>query len=419
MHLFQYKKNKLYAENVPVEKIAKEVGTPVYIYSYKTIQRHFQVFQKAFAKTEHLICFSMKCNSNIAILRIIANEGGGVDIVSGGELYRALEAGVDPQKIVYSGVGKAEWEIEAALKAEILSFNIESEAELDLIAKVAKKVGKKAPISLRVNPNIDPKTHPYISTGLKKSKFGIDVKKALEIYKKAHKLSHIEVIGLDCHIGSQLTKVKPFIDALRKLKELIKQLGKNGIRIHHLDLGGGLGIRYRDEMPPSPDQYAKAIIEEIQGMGITLVFEPGRVIMGNAGILVTKTLYTKKNSAKEFVIVDAAMNDLIRPAFYGSYHEIQPVIKKNRKKKKSDIVGPICESGDFFAQDRHFPTVESDDLIAIFSAGAYGFTMSSNYNTRPRVAEVLVNGNQYSVIRERETLEDLIRGEKIPEFLKK
>lgn len=417
MHFFQFKKNKLYAEQIPVEEIAQKVGTPVYVYSYATLKRHFSIFNEAFAAVPHLLCFSMKCNSNLAILKAIANEGGGVDIVSGGELFRALQSGVDPQKIVYSGVGKTDAEIEQALKAGILMFNVESEPELEAINRVAGTLGKKAPISLRVNPNIDPKTHPYISTGMKKSKFGIDVKKALEIYKKAKALPNLKILGLDCHIGSQLTQVRPFVDALKKLKILISKLRKLGIDIHYLDLGGGLGIRYKDENPPSPVHYAKAILDEIKDLNVTLIFEPGRVIMGNSGILLTRVIYNKKGSAKEFVVVDAAMNDLIRPAFYGSFHEISHANQKKGRKRKTDVVGPICESGDFFAQNRLLPEAKAGDLLAIFSAGAYGFAMSSNYNSRPRAAEVLVNDDQFHVIRERETLEDLVKGEKIPDFL--
>ena len=414
MHFFQYKNKQLYAESIPVQQITQEVGTPVYIYSHATLERHFRVFDEAFQGLPHLICFSMKCNSNLAILNLFAKQGAGVDIVSGGELFRAVKAGVSPRKIVYSGVGKTAAEMAMALDANILFFNVESEEELYTLNEVASQKGKKAPISLRVNPNINPKTHPYISTGMKKSKFGIEVKQAFALYQKAAKLPGVEIVGLDCHIGSQLTQVRPFVDALRKLKELISSLRGKGISIRYLDLGGGLGIRYQDEAPPSPAEYAKAIKKELKELDLTLVFEPGRVLMGNSGILVTQTLYHKKGSAKEFVIVDAAMNDLIRPAFYGSYHDSQPVLKSNRKKKKVDIVGPICESGDFFAQNRQLPDVKSGELLAIFSAGAYGFAMSSNYNSRPRVAEVLVNGNHYHVIRKRETLEDLVSHESIP-----
>jgi len=419
MTFFHYKNNQLFAENVSVQKIVREVGTPVYVYSLSAIQKHFHDFDSAFRSVDHLLCFSMKCNSNLAVLRSISKLGGGVDIVSGGELYRALKAGVDPKKIVYSGVGKTATEIEAALKAGLLMFNVESEAELGVIESVALRLKKKAPISLRVNPNIDPKTHPYISTGMKKSKFGIDVKNALRIYRKAKQLRSLEIVGLDCHIGSQLTQVRPFVDALKKLKELILHIRKEGIALRYLDLGGGLGIRYKNETPPSPREYAQALIREVKDLKLKLIFEPGRVLLGNSGILVARTLYTKETPGKEFIIVDAAMNDLIRPAFYGSYHEIQPVRKGRGRKRKSDVVGPICESGDFFAQDRLLPEAQADDLIALFSAGAYGFAMASNYNARPRAAEVLVKGSRYDVIRKRERLEDLIRGEKIPGYLRK
>jgi len=418
MNFFPYKNNALFAEEVPVEKIAREVGTPVYIYSHSALKQQFTEFDRAFRSIPHLICFSMKCNSNLAILKAVGDLGGGVDIVSGGELFRALKAQIPPGKIVYSGVGKTEEEIEAALKAGILMFNVESEAELDLIARVAEGLGKRAPISLRVNPNIDPKTHPYISTGMKKSKFGIDVKQALRIYEEAAQISSLEIVGLDCHIGSQLTQLRPFVDALKKIKELLSRLQERGIRFRYLDLGGGLGIRYKNESPPSPERYARALSPLVKDLGLTLIFEPGRFLMGNAGLLVARTLYTKKTPAKEFVIVDAAMNDLIRPAFYGSYHDIQPVLRKKGPRRKRDVVGPICESGDFFATDRPLPSLNSGDLMAFFSAGAYGFAMASNYNTRGRAAEVLVSGSKYSVIRERETYEDLVRGEKIPPFLR-
>jgi len=287
-----------------------------------------------------------------------------------------------------------------------------------VLNSVSSRMGKKAPISLRVNPNIDPKTHPYISTGMKTSKFGIDVKNALDLYERAKRLSSLDIVGLDCHIGSQLTRVRPFVDALKKLKELIAKIRQKGITLRLLDLGGGLGIRYKDETPPTPRAYAQALIKEVKDLGLQLLFEPGRVIMGNAGILLTRTLYTKRTPSKEFVIVDAAMNDLIRPAFYGSYHEIQPVLRRGGKKRKSDVVGPICESGDFLAKDRLLPPLRPGDLISVFSAGAYGFAMASNYNTRPRAAEVLVNGNRYDVIRKRESLEDLVHGETIPEYLR-
>ncbi len=419
MHHFEYKNKILHAEQVPVPKIAKAVGTPVYVYSHATLTRHFKVFDEAFADIPHLICYSMKCNSNLAILRTFAGLGGGIDIVSQGELFRALKAGCDPRKIVFSGVGKTEEEIAFALKKKILMFNVESEQELAAIDRVARKLKKRAPVSLRVNPDIDPKTHPYITTGMKKSKFGIQYEDALEIYRRAQTMKGIEVVGVDCHIGSQLTEVQPFIDALRKVVELIRRLQSLKLDIRYLDLGGGLGIRYDAETPPSPAEYAAAIKRELAGLALTLIFEPGRVLMGNAGILVTKLLYTKDRDNKKFYIVDAAMNDLIRPAFYDSYHEILPVQQRARGKTVVDVVGPICESGDFLATDRELPVYEPGELMAVMSAGAYGFSMASNYNTRPRACEVLVKGNKFYVIRKRESYADLVRGESIPAELKK
>ncbi len=419
MHHFEYKKGILHAEQVPIPKIVKAVGTPTYIYSHATLTRHFQVFDQAFADVPHLICYSMKCNSNLAILKTFANLGGGIDIVSQGELYRALKAGCDPRKIVFSGVGKTEQEIAFALKNKILMFNVESEQELQAIDRVARKLKKRAPVSLRVNPDIDPKTHPYITTGMKKSKFGVQYEEAFELYSLAKTMKGVEVVGVDCHIGSQLTEVQPFIDALRKVIELIRRLQSLKLDIRYLDLGGGLGIRYDAETPPSPEQYAQALKRELAGLPLTLIFEPGRVLMGNAGILVTQLLYTKDRDNKQFYIVDAAMNDLIRPAFYDSYHEILPVQEKARKKTVVDVVGPICESGDFLATDRELSEYAPGELMAVMSAGAYGFSMASNYNTRPRACEVLVKGKQFYVIRKREEYSDLIRGEVIPSELKK
>ncbi|MFO1463498.1 MAG: diaminopimelate decarboxylase [bacterium] len=419
MHHFAYKKGILHAEQVPIPKIVKAVGTPTYIYSHATLTRHFQVFDQAFSDVPHLICYSMKCNSNLAILKTFANLGGGIDIVSQGELYRALKAGCDPRKIVFSGVGKTEAEIAFALKKKILMFNVESEQELHAIDRVARKLKKRAPVSLRVNPDIDPKTHPYITTGMKKSKFGVQYEEAFGLYSRAKAMRGIEVVGVDCHIGSQLTEVKPFIDALRKVIELIRRLQALKLEIRYLDLGGGLGIRYDEENPPSPADYASAIKRELRGLPLTLIFEPGRVLMGNAGILVTQLLYTKDRDNKKFYIVDAAMNDLIRPAFYDSYHEILPVTERPRRKAVVDVVGPICESGDFLATDRELPEYQPGELMAVMSAGAYGFSMASNYNTRPRACEVLVKGNKFFVIRKREAYADLVRGEQIPAELKK
>jgi diaminopimelate decarboxylase len=418
MNDFNYIEHELWCEQVPIRAIAEKVGTPFYLYSYRTLKNHFHVFDQAFAGIPHLICFAAKSNSNIAILRIFIAEGGGVDIVSGGELYRAIQAGVDPRKVVYSGVGKRLDEIEYALNAGILMFNVESFQELAEINTCAQRLRKKAGIALRVNPDVDPQTHPYISTGLKENKFGVNIKKSIEAYREAKKMPWLDIKGVSCHIGSQVTKISPFVDALDRLKKLIRLLRKEGIDIRYLDLGGGLGITYREEEPPHPVEYAKAVIGATKGMDCTLIFEPGRVIVGNAGILVTKVLYTKTNEEKNFVIVDAGMNDLIRPSLYNSYHQIQPVMKQKRKTVQADIVGPICESGDYLAKGRDLPEFERGELVAVMSAGAYGFTMSSNYNSRPRVAEVLVKGSRSYVIRRREMYSDIVKGEKIPIFLK-
>jgi diaminopimelate decarboxylase len=407
----------LYCEDVPVSEIARDVGTPFYLYSHATLRQHFKAFDGAFQDMEHLTCFSMKSNSSLAILRLFAQQGGGVDIVSGGELYRALKAGVDPQKIVYSGVGKRTEDLEYALKSDILLFNVESSQEILRLNEVARGLGKRAPIAIRVNPDIDPQTHPYISTGLRENKFGIDISKALEEYTRAATLGNLSISGVSCHIGSQLTQVSPFVDALRLLQELIKKLGQAGLGITYLDLGGGLGITYDKEEPPHPKEYAAALKKELGMEDMILILEPGRVIMGNAGILVTQVLYTKTTHEKDFIIVDAAMNDLIRPSLYGSYHGIQPVKMGERQKVRADIVGPICETGDFFARDREVESFEPGELMAIMSSGAYGFSMASNYNSRPRVAEVMVKGDQHYVIRARESYEDLVRGELIPDFL--
>jgi diaminopimelate decarboxylase len=416
---FKYKSKEYYAEDVPVKEIARNVGTPCYIYSYSALKEGFSVFQDAFSGIDSLICFSVKANSNLAVLRTFANLGAGFDIVSGGELFRVLRAGGDPSKVVFSGVGKTEEEMKSAIEAGILFFNVESREELYVLASIAKELGKKARIAIRVNPDIDPKTHPYISTGLKKSKFGIEIGKAVDVYREAADMKKIEVVGLDAHIGSQIFDLSPFVESLRKLIELADVLKDEGINIEYIDLGGGVGIRYKEnETPPHPKEYADLIKREISGTPYRLVLEPGRVLVGNAGILLTKVLYIKEGTNKKFVVVDAAMNDLIRPAFYDSYHEILPVDEKVGDKEKVDIVGPICESGDFFAKDRGLPRIKRGDLLVIESAGAYGFVMSSNYNTRPRVPEVMVRGEEFFVIRERETYEDLIRGEAIPDFLK-
>ena len=417
MHHFQYRGNTLFCEDIPIGTIAEAVGTPFYLYSHATLTQHFRAFDGAFEGINHVTCFSMKSNSNQAILSLFAREGGGVDIVSGGELYRALKAGVDPGKIVYSGVGKRGEDLEYAVKSDILMFNAESSQEILRLNEVAGKLGRKARVAIRVNPDVDPQTHPYISTGLKENKFGIDIRKALEEYTRAAGMENLLVSGISCHIGSQLTLLSPFVDTLNRLKDLIKELGRAGIHIEYLDLGGGLGITYDQEEPPLPKEYAKAIREGLGKNDLVLILEPGRVIMGNAGILVTKVLYTKATDEKRFIIVDAAMNDLVRPTLYGSFHGIQPVDDSGRDKFKADIVGPICETGDYLARDREVEAFEPGELMAVMSAGAYGFSMSSTYNSRPRVAEVMVKGDQYYIIRARETYEDLVRGEMIPDFL--
>jgi diaminopimelate decarboxylase len=419
MHFFEYKDHQLHCEGISIEQITEKVGTPFYLYSYKTLVRHFTVFNDAFEGIPHLVCYSAKANSNLALIRIFVNLGGGVDVVSGGELYRALKGGADPRKIVFSGVGKREDEIEYALKAGILLFNVESVQELQTINGVGGRIGKKAAIAIRVNPDIDPKTHPYISTGLKQNKFGIDIEQALMAYRLASQLPNLRTVGIDCHIGSQLVEVKPIVEALKKLKQLVENLRREGMEIQYLDLGGGLGITYEDEEPPHPVEYASNILDEIRGFGCNLILEPGRVIVGNAGVLVSKVLYTKENKEKRFVIVDAGMNDLVRPSYYGSYHQILPVKEEKRDEIVADVVGPICESSDFLAKARKMPNLRSGELIAVMSAGAYGFSMSTNYNSRPRVAEILVRDDQMFLIRKRENYEDLIRGEEIPEFLTK
>ena len=414
MHFFKYKNNELFAEDVPVRKLAEKYGTPLYVYSHATLLRHFKAYDDAFDGYPHIICFAVKANSNLAILRLFAENNGGADIVSGGELFRALKAGVSPKKIVYAGVGKTDDEIRFALRSKILMFNVESEAELQRINEVAGKMKTKAPVALRINPDIDPQTHPYISTGLKKHKFGIPIEDAIEYYRAASRLKNISIVGIHKHIGSQITKVSPFVDALKRILLLIDELNAQGVNIKYLDIGGGLGIPYKDEEPPVPKDLAKNILPLLNGRKMTLIMEPGRSIAGNAGILVTKTLYLKQGHEKEFIIVDAGMNDLMRPSLYGAYHGIIPVKRCKRADTFADVVGPICESGDFLAMEREMPRVRQGEYLAVMSAGAYGFSMSSNYNSRPRPAEVLVKGKKHFLIRERETYKTLTDNEKIP-----
>ena len=418
MHDFHYRGDRLYCESVPLAAVAEAVGTPFYAYSAKTLTNHIRAYRDAFAPVPHLIAFAVKANSNIAVLRLFAKEGGGADIVSGGELYRAKLAGIDPKRLVFAGVGKTKTELREALETEILMFNIESSEELIALDEVAKALGVKAPVALRVNPDVDPKTHPYISTGLKKSKFGIDISKAVSQYRVAARLSSIAVIGVHSHIGSQLTHVQPFVDALERVLSLIDALRKDGLEINYWDIGGGLGITYGDETPPLPKEMAASILPLLKESGCHIILEPGRSLAGNAGVLVTRVIYRKAGEAKHFVVVDAGMNDLIRPSLYEAYHEILPLTKTARGERVVDVVGPICESGDFLAQNRKMPHVAPGECLAVMSAGAYAFTMASNYNSRPRPPEILVHGDAFEVIRARETAADLVRGERIPDFLK-
>ena len=417
MNFFEYRDGQLWAEDVKVKDIADAVGTPLYVYSYETIKRHITVFTEAFKDFPHIICYALKANPNGAILRVLSKEGSGADIVSSGELFRALQAGIPPKKIVYAGVGKRDDEITYGIEKGILMFNVESSEELHRINLIANTMGVKAPVALRVNPDINPETHPYITTGLKKYKFGIPIEEATSLYRISKSFSNIEIVGIHKHIGSQITKVSPFVEAMEKIIALYDGFIEEGIPIRYIDMGGGLGITYSDEAPPNPAGLAKAILPLMKNRNITLILEPGRSIVGNAGIFVTKVLYRKEAPEKTFIIVDGGMNDLIRPSLYSAYHHIQPVKQSSRKKVTADIVGPICESGDFFAKGRQIDAMEQGELLAIMSAGAYGFSMSSNYNSRPRVAEVMVRGDEFSIITEKETFHDLVRLERIPEFL--
>ena len=401
----------LFAEAVSLETIANQFGTPTYVYSKNTLIQTFESFKKGLLKTDHLICFAVKANSNIAILNLFASLGAGFDIVSGGELERVIYAGGDPQKIVFSGVGKTASEIEAALKANILCFNVESRSELLRIEEVAKKINIKAPISIRVNPDVDAKTHPYISTGLKDNKFGVDFNQALALYLEAKSMGHIEIKGIDCHIGSQITELKPFVDALDRVLSLVDQLKKNEIHLSHIDIGGGIGICYQDELPPDFEIYTKEILSKIQNLNVKIIFEPGRALVGNAGVLLSKVEYLKQNDVKHFAIIDAAMNDLMRPTLYDAYHEIKVVREHDTKSQLFDVVGPVCESGDFIAKNRSLKLKEND-LICIMSAGAYGMSMSSNYNSRGRAAEVMVDQDKVFEVRIREKSSDLFKLEK-------
>jgi diaminopimelate decarboxylase len=413
MNFFKYKNGEFYAEDVRLAELAEKFGTPLYVYSKATLERQIKTIDGAFKDFDHLTCYSVKANSCGAILKILAKHGLGVDIVSGGELFRSLRAGIPAEKIVYSGVGKTEAEINYALKSRILMFNVESEAELQTINRIAGEMNLKAPVSFRINPDVDPKTHPYISTGMKKNKFGIPHSEALRIYGEASEMPNINVIGIDAHIGSQLLDVSPFREAAERLAGLIEQIKEIGIELKIVDIGGGLGIQYNEETAPEPSEWAGVIGPVINKTGCKLILEPGRSMVGNAGVLLTKVLYTKTNGDKTFVITDTGMNDLARPSLYGSYHGIFPVHESHDEKKTADIVGPICESSDFIAKDREISIPSGGDYLAVLSAGAYGMSMSSNYNSRPRAAEVMVDGSNAELVSVRETYEDIVACEKI------
>lgn len=410
MNTFNYKNGELHADNVAISQIAQTFDTPCYVYSRIALEHAFKQFSAGFEGTDHLVCFAVKANPSLAILNLFAKLGAGFDIVSGGELARVIAAGGDPAKVVFSGVGKTEAEMRAALEAGIFCFNVESAAELTRLNQVAASMNKVAPVSLRVNPNVDAKTHPYISTGLKNNKFGVAYEDALSLYQQAKNMRNIEIHGVDCHIGSQLTELSPFLDALDRVLVLVDQLEAAGINIRHIDAGGGIGICYSDETPPEFATYAAAMRKKLEGRQVKMVFEPGRALVGNAGALITKVEYLKHTESKNFAIVDAAMNDLMRPALYDAYHDIAAVKPRSETAQVYEVVGPVCESGDFLGHDRAL-SLEQGDLLAILSAGAYGMSMSSNYNTRPRAAEVMVDGHDSWCIRKRETISELFAGE--------
>ena len=413
MDFFHYRGDTLHAEDVPLDRLAAEFGTPTYVYSRATLERHWHAFDRAFADRPHLVCYAVKANGNLGVLNALARLESGFDIVSLGELERVLAAGGEARRVVFSGVGKRADEMRRALEVGIRCFNVESAAELDRLNRVAGEVGRPAPVSLRVNPDVDPRTHPYIATGLKESKFGIDVADALAVYRRAADLPNLEVVGVDCHIGSQLTSLSPFLDALDRVLALVHRLADDGIALHHLDIGGGLGVRYRDETPPEPAEYAEAINARLGGLAMEVLIEPGRAIVANAGVLLTRVEYLKPTAHRRFAIVDAAMNDLIRPALYEAYHEVVPVRRDGGGEEAAyDLVGPVCESSDFLARDRTL-RLAPGDLLALRTAGAYGFSMASNYNGRPRPPELMVDGDRVHVVRRRETCHDLYRGESV------
>ena len=412
MGAFESQKGVLHCEDCSLKQLAKEVGTPLYVYSRKALVENFKQFDVAFAEIPHLVCFAVKANSNLSLLKLFRDLGAGYDIVSGGELFRVRQVGVDPQKVVFSGVGKKNAEIDYALNSNILLFNVESKAELDAIEARGTVLNIKARVSFRVNPDIDPETHPHISTGLQHHKFGITMQEALSLYQHAASLSYVVPVGISCHIGSQVTSLNPFLEATQRVLNLVDELKTAGIRLQYIDLGGGLGIRYHDESPPTVAEYAAALSQRLAGRSEVLILEPGRVLSANAAVLLTEVLYLKQSQGRQFVIVDAGMNDLIRPGLYGAYHDIVPVETMERETFVADIVGPVCETTDYLAHDRSLPQVQRGEILAVKDAGAYGFTLASNYNSRPRAAEVLVDLQSYQIVRKRESYEDLVRGEK-------
>jgi diaminopimelate decarboxylase len=413
MNYFAYKNDRLFAEDVAISDLAERFGTPLYVYSARTLRRHYRVMDEAFAGTDHLICYAMKALSNLSVLKLFAAMGSGFDIVSVGELMRCLKAGADPRKIVFSGVGKTDEELKAALEANILMINVESRPELLRVSAVASRMRGRAPVSLRVNPDLDPGTHPHISTGHRDSKFGVPLSQVNEYYAEARSLPGLDLVGLSTHIGSQITETAPFTEAANKVAGIVRSLREGGVSLRYLDLGGGLGIPYQEE-PPPPAEYAAALLGPLRVLGLKLIIEPGRVLVGNAGALVTRVLYIKETDVKRFVVVDGAMNDLIRPVLYEAYHQLVPAARRaGAPPMTADVVGPVCESGDFFAREREMPAIREGELLAVMSAGAYGFVMASNYNSRPRAPEIIVDAAKVHVIRERESFDDLVRGENI------
>ncbi len=420
IHEFQYRNGELFCEQVKISDVVQKAGTPLYLYSHTMIVDHFRKVRDAFTPVKPVVCFAMKANSNMAILKALAKEGAGFDVVSGGELKKVLKVGADPKKIVFASVGKTVREIETAVKTGILFFNVESVQELERIQEVCARLKKKQRVSLRMNPDVDPHTHSFITTGHKASKFGMDIRTVEGLLRRHREFPNLIVGGLHIHIGSQILEARPFQQAIKKALSVIARARKNGVRIGTLNIGGGLGIIYKKETPQTAAQYAAKILPLLKRSGLKVILEPGRFIVGNSGILLTRVLYLKESHSRQFAIVDAGMNDLIRPSLYGAYHEIRPISRNGTSSKKTryDVVGPVCESGDFFAKNRPLPALKSGMVLAVFGAGAYGFTMSSNYNSRPRAAEVLVKGNSWYLIRKRERIEDLFRGEQIPAFLR-